>query len=188
MKTKANTSEEHLKIIAEMIEQAQGNFSQQSFYYLLWGTVAILCNLGHFILLKLNYPYPYLVWLLTIPAWTIVFIYISRHRNQKTVVTTFDKINMWLWLSLGMSIFILIMFGSYINFKINPIILFLAATPTFVSGVILKFKPLLVGGVVFWLSAIASYLMDYPSQFLISAFAIAVGFLIPGILIKRMFV
>lgn len=117
-----------------------------------------------------------------------IYIYISRHRNQKTVVTSFDKINMWLWLSLGMSIFILIMFGSYINFKINPIILLLAATPTFVSGVILKFKPLLVGGVVFWLSAIASYLMDYPSQFLISAFAIAVGFLIPGILIKRMFV
>jgi hypothetical protein len=52
--------------------------------------------------------------------------------------------------------------------------------PTFLIGVILKFKPLKVGGVCCWLLAIAVPFVNYDYQFLLMACAVVMAWVIPG--------
>ena len=67
---------------------------------------------------------------------------------------------------------------------INPLILLLTAFATFLSGVTIKFKPLMMGGMVFWIAAIIGFTVAYETQLLIASAAIVLGYLVPGYLLK----
>lgn len=179
------SSEESLNIIGDIISQAKGRVSRDSFYYLLWGWVVVIANLGHYALIKIGYPMPWLIWAIGLPAWIISFVY-GMKRGEKTGFRShFDRVNMWLWITFGISVIILIVFGQTINYRFNPIILLFAAIPTFVSGIILRFKYLIYGGIAFWVFAIICYLVSYENQFIVAAIGIGAGYLMPGYALKK---
>jgi len=173
-----------LDIITQMIQQAKGNVKGSSFHFLLWGWVVAFANLGMFSLIQIGYSRPYLVWLIIIPAWIVsMYVGIKLGRAER-VVTHFDRITMWMWICFGVTIFTLVFFGSKINWLLNPVILLMTVVPTFVSGVILRFKPLVWGGACIWFFAIVCFLVDIQYQFLVGALAVIVGYLVPGYLLK----
>jgi hypothetical protein len=53
-----------------------------------------------------------------------------------------------------------------------------------VSGMFLKFKPLIIGGIFNWLLACCSVLLPYDYQLLTAAAAILTSYIIPGHLIQ----
>jgi hypothetical protein len=179
------TAEQSLALITRMIDQAKGNVQRNAFYFLFWGWVILIANLGMFILIKLNYPHPYVVWSITIPAWGYTIYNSIRRRKSGTTATHLDGISAWLWITFGVCVFTLVGFGYRINFQINPVILLFCSVPTFMSGVILRFNPLKVGGVMFWLFAIISFIFANEYQFISGAAAIAFGYLVPGYLLRR---
>ncbi|QSE96907.1 hypothetical protein [Fulvivirga lutea] len=168
-----------------MIRSTQRNIKSASFHFLLWGWVVILGNLGHFYLQEFtNYPYPYAIWLLTIPAWLISMIYGYRQPKIEKVKMYSDSLIMWIWLGFLFSILLIIfsgLFGSTIPF----IILVLAGLCTFLTGLVLKFKPLIYGGSSFWIFAAISIAIGQEYITLISALATLVGYLVPGYLIRK---
>ena len=179
------TTQQSLDIITKMIQQAHGNVKRSSVYLILWGVVIALANLGMFVLMWMEYPMPYLVWLITLPAWFIT-IYISyRHGKHAVVSSHFDRINSILWYSYGIIIFTIIVFGYKINFQLNPLILMVSAIPAFVSATIIKFRPLAIGGVLFWVFGILCFLVGGPWQYLIGAIAVISGHLIPGLMLRN---
>jgi hypothetical protein len=91
---------------------------------------------------------------------------------------------MWLWLTFGITIFTLVAFGSKINFQLNPVTLTITAVPTFLSGIMIRFRPLVWGGVSFWIFGIISFLVPRETQPLVGAVAILCGYLVPGYLLK----
>lgn len=188
MSTEKNLSpQQSLDMITAMINQAQGKMRKNSFYFLLWGWTVMVANFGMYGLMKFtDYPYPYVVWAITIPAWIITMIYGSRQDRHAAVSTHLDKINMWLWICFGLSIGPVVFFMKQINFNINPIILLMTAAPTFLTGIMLRFKPLLYGGINFWVFGILCFLVDAQSQYLIGGVAILFGYLIPGYMLKNL--
>ncbi len=187
MKTDAENldTQDSLKIITSMIQQAQGNMQKNSFYFLLWGWVITMANIGMYGLMKFtDYPHPYIVWLITIPAWILSLYHGYSKRNEARVTTHFDRIAMWSWLSFGITIFIIVFFGRKINYNLNPIILTISAIPTLIAGVILKFKPLTWGALCFWTMGIVCFLVDSELQYLIGAVAVILGYIIPGYMLK----
>jgi hypothetical protein len=179
------TTQQSLDIITKMIRQAHGNVKRNSVYLVLWGSVVTLANLGMFALMWAEYPRPYLVWLITIPAW-ILTIYIScRHGKNASTRSHFDRINSFLWYSYGIIIFTLVVFGYKINFQLNPVILLVSAIPAFVSGTIIKFRPLAIGGIFLWIFGILCFLIGGPWQYLLAAIAVAAGYLIPGLMLRN---
>lgn len=188
MKTTASENlspEQSLDLITSMIHQAKGNVRLKAFYFLLWGWVVILADLGMFTLAQLEYSRPYIVWVITIPAWILSIYKGYRYDRVDPSPTHLDRISAWLWTSFGIVIFTLVAFGYKINFQLNPVILLVCAVPTFVSGVIIKFKPLIVGGIVFWLFGIACFFIPMPYQFVAAALCIAIGYLVPGYMLKK---
>jgi hypothetical protein len=178
------TAQESLDLIATMIQEAKGNMRRNGFYFLLWGWVIVVANLGMYVLQKFDVPYPYAMWLITIPAWIISFVRGYREGKAQRIVTHLDTVTMWLWLTFGITIFTLVAFGSKINFQLNPVILTITAVPTFLSGIMIRFRPLVWGGVSFWIFGIISFLVPRETQPLVGAVAILCGYLVPGYLLK----
>ncbi len=179
------STEQSLELITKMIRQAKGNVQRSAIYLILWGCTIAVANLGMFTLMMLDYPRPYVVWLATIPAW-IASIYISlKHRKEATMSTHLDHINALLWYSYGVVILGIVMFGFKINYQLNPVILLISAVPAFVSGVIIKFRPLTVGGILFWIFGIICFLSQGPWQYLVGAVAVISGHLVPGLLLRN---
>jgi hypothetical protein len=177
--------QQSLDLIAEMINQAKGNVRSNSFYYLFWGWVLIAAHVGSFVLIEIDFAYPFAVWLIIIPAWIISFIYGSRQtQKEKRTITHLEKVNISLWVCFGVLAVVIPFFGSFIDYQINAIILLMGSMATVTSGVILKYRPLLIGGLVLFVFGLFSFYFSYQQQSLISAVAIALGYLIPGYLLK----
>jgi hypothetical protein len=185
MESENLSARQSLDIITTMIAEAKGNVQRNNFFFLLWGWVVAIANIGMYTLHSLGYSRPYIVWAITIPAWIVTLYMAFRRENIQRTVTHFDRISAWLWISFGITIFILVGFGSKINFQLNPVILAVSAIPTLVSGTILRFKPLIVGGILFWIFAIISFIVPMTMQPLLGAIAIICGYLIPGYMLKR---
>lgn len=177
--------EQSLDIIASMIRQTQGNVSNSSFYFLLWGWVITLCNFGMYILSKMYSPqYAAFIWTLGIPAWIITMIYANRQDKSRQVITHLDKISMWLWIALGITILPSWIFGSAIDWRVNALVLMPVGMATFVSGIIIRFKPLLFGGITFWIAGTLCFIVSPLDQYLVGGVAMIFGYLLPGYMLR----
>lgn len=175
-----------LDVITSMIQQAKGNMQKNSFYFLLWGWTIVIANLGVYLLLTFTtVENPFYVYSITFISAIVSLIYGFRQGKSAGVSTHLDNIYKWLWIGLAVTIFTFWFFGYKIGWQLNPIIIVLCAVPTFVSGIMLKFKPLVFGGVAFWVLGAITFTLSFENQFLLAAIAVVVGYLIPGYLLKR---
>jgi hypothetical protein len=61
----------------------------------------------------------------------------------------------------------------------------MAAASTFISGSMMRFKPIQIGAMCIWIAGIAAFMVSLPNQLLITAMAIFLGYLVPGYLLKN---
>jgi len=177
--------QQSLDLITSMINQAKGNVRDNSFYYLLWGWVLVAAHLGSFTLIEVEFSYPYAVWLIVIPAWIASFVRGSRQaKKQLRAATHLETVNLSLWISFGVLGVIIPFFGAFINYQINPVILLMGSMPTVTSGIILKYRPLVVGGILIFVGGLASFFLSHQQQSLLAAAAIAMGYLVPGYMLR----
>src|SRR5690349_11772658 len=98
------TTSQSLDIITKMIQEAKGNVERNSIYLLLWGFVTVVANLGMFILIQMNSPKPYLIWLITIPAWIATIFIAIKRAKIKQATSHLDTINASLWFIYGIAV------------------------------------------------------------------------------------
>lgn len=178
--------QQSLDLITSMINQAKGNVKKSSFYFLLWGWTIVVANLGVYVMLKFtDVKNPYIMFAITIPMAIVTIIYSIRHERSVNVTTHLDQIHKWVWIGFGINCFIFAFVGKQIGWMVNPVIITMCALPTFVTGIVLKFKPLMVGGIIFWIAGIALFFVAKDDQHLLAALAIALGYLVPGYMLKK---
>ena len=177
-----------LQLIQSMIAKTKADLSDNRFYFLLWGWVSFMAILTQFLLkVVLGYKHHYIVWLITIPAVVITIVY-SLRRNNKRVVKTFVGESMtYVWTGIGISFFVLSFIitnaeGGWINAW--PFFILFYGLGTFISGRILKFSPLVIGGIFNWILAIVCIYIDFDYQLLVAAAAILTSYIIPGYLLR----
>lgn len=182
------TPAESLELIRGMINKTKHVVADDSFYFLLWGWMVFVCCLGQFALkVYFDYPKHYQVWLLMPVAGLISAVYGSR-QAKRTPVKTFvgDSLD-HLWLALGLAFLVLItiniLSGTAWQTAFTYYIL-LYAIGTFVSGRLLRFRPLLLGGLFNFVLAAASVKFSFDYQLLIGALAILTSYIIPGHLLR----
>jgi len=180
---------ESLSIISGMINRAKNRFSETGTLYLLWGWVILVCCVAQFVLLQyFNYQKGYQVWFLTWLAVIYQFIYLAKRKNREKVKTYTDEIIGFVWLTFMICGFIMVFIlkqKAYEN--INPLILVLYGMPTFLSGIILKFRSLIIGGICCWVLALASPFIPLEYHLLLLACAVIAAWIIPGYLLRAKF-
>lgn len=183
---KVLTSEESLRLISEMINRTQVNIKQGIFHFLFWGWLIFFCSLAEYLLYRLtNFSDSWLVWLLVIPGAFISFIYGYKKGSKNLYYTYADMLYMWTWIGFFISAVILFILISGRIESVAPYILMLAAIPTFISGFIIKFRPLILGGVSFWIFALIAYFASPQISPLAVPAAMLTGYLIPGYMLKK---
>ena len=177
--------EESLQIIEKMINRTKGNLYENSFYFLLWGWIVLFGILGHTILANFtDFSKPYLVWLIIIPGIIANTIYGIRQGKKKGISSHLDLVSFMIWIAFLVSYGIILVFMKKFDYKIVPIIFLLAGNATFLSGIVIKFKPLVWGGIVFWLGVIGLFTLPGNLVIFVSPLAIILGYLVPGYLLK----
>jgi hypothetical protein len=178
--------QDSLRIIHTMIEKTKQNIFDQSHYFLLWGWGAFIACIGQYILkVYFNYPHHYLVWLITFLCLPIMVIFLVRDA-KKEKVRTYAGDNMgYLWTGLGISFFVLSMIFVKFGWQYcYPFFILLYGIGTFVSGQILRFVPLIAGGVVSFILAAVSVWFNTDLQMLFAAAALLFSYIIPGHLLQ----
>ena len=206
-KEKALSEKESLDLITSMINRAKESFHDTGWGPIMWGAVIMVCSLVTWARVHFGFRLPFDIWILTLAA-IVPQVIISYRENRAKRVKTYNDIAMdYLWISFGISIFLLIYTNGAIqqgmndtfsvqgtnftkpsqffyNYQ-NALFLIIYGFPTFVSGGIMKFKPMLLGGIFCWVCAITSLYTPAKTDLLLMAAAALFAWLIPGIIINR---
>lgn len=179
-----------LQLIDSMINQAKNRFTENGFLYLVWGWVIFICSLFHFAAIKLNLlKHPEWVWTIT---WAVVIfqvIYLVKAKRNVKVKTYSDAIIDAIWICFGICMFVLMVVMGRFNLWIyvNSLVLLFYGIPTFLSGFVMRFTPLKLGGIACWLLAIASTFAAPVYYLLFIASAVLIAWIIPGYMLRIKF-
>ena len=183
--------EQSLQVIQSMIERAKNRFSENGHLYLLWGWAVLICSLVEFVLLNfVHYEYHYMVWFFMWLPFIYQIFYLRKTKKREKVKNYTDEITGFVWISFVIMMFLFgFLFGrvlgeEYYKF-INPGFLALYGMPTFLSGIVLRFRPLIIGGIFCWLLSIGSVFMDHQYQLLLLSAAMIVAWIIPGYMMQH---
>jgi hypothetical protein len=183
--------EQSLQVIQSMIEKAKNQFSENGHLYLLWGWVVFFCSVAQFVLLKIvHYEKYYIVWMACWLAVIYQFVYLRKKNKQVKVRTYADNIIGYVWITFFILMvligFLLSQSGDNENNKfIGPVFLALYGMPTFLSGILLRLRPLVIGGIGCWLLSALTPFIEYEYQLLLPAAAMIIAWIIPGYILRK---
>jgi hypothetical protein len=182
---KSLSPQESLEVISEVIRKTKENFKEQSFYFTLWGWLIALASLLFFLLQYTAFQYYFLPFPVLVTTGIITTLILQSKR--KLISGTETHLSYFfsrLWLVLGIG-FIVIVFIN-VSQKLPPFTytLLLAGIGTLISGLIMRFTPLITGGILFFVSSIVCVYLPNEYKPLLSCIAIIAGYLIPGYLLK----
>src|SRR5829696_8021812 len=171
MENETFSPHDSLLIIQSMIDKTKNELSNNTFYFLLWGwLVFAACLLQYVLMVFVGYSQHYYAWLLMVVGVLVSLIHGSQSRRTQKVKTYVGESMIVLWTGMGIAFFtlwiILMQAGWQYAF---PIYILMYATATFISGGILQFRPLQVGGAICWGLAVAASYVSYQNQILFTA-------------------
>ncbi len=188
METKM-TEQESLKIITEMIENSRTKIRDNGFFYLLWGWLMLSASILNFVLVLMDYDKAWLPWPVLMAAGVVVSVITGYRLGRKArVMTWFDTTMIYLWWAFFVVLMIVLFMAGTgkISWRAaDALIISLYGLATFVSGGLLRFRPLLYGGLFAWAFSIIILYVPGMYSFLVVAASILIAYLIPGYLLKN---
>jgi|SRR5215831_14683756 len=187
------SKEEGFAIIQSMINKVRNRYSEDGHLYLLWGWVVLACSVAQFILMHyFHYSRGYMVWWACWLAFIYQTVYFYKVRGRKSVRTYTDEIIKYVWIVFLINI---ILGGIVLGIKmgetqhnfINVFYLISYAVPIFLCGIIIRFRPLIIGGICCWLLSVMSLFISEEYQVLMISAAMIFAWIIPGYLLKKRF-
>ena len=202
------TEKESLDLITQMINKAKDACHDTGMAAIMWGSIIAICSLVRLSEIHFGYKLPFDIYLLTLVA-VIPQIYLSIKEKKKRKVKAYGDVFFdYLWLGFGICIFLMIFITTAIYRELGPVaeeyrqmkgeslsfrfyeynaafFLLLYGLPTFVSGVSMKFKPMLWGGLICWICCIASIYTTIKIDLLLIAASSVLAWLIPGIIMEK---
>lgn len=179
---------EALKVIDEMIASAKADINDNGFFYLLWGWLIIAACISEYILMyEVQWEYHWIGWPITTGIGGIFSTVGGLKKDHKAKVKTHvDRMMGYIWGGFGVTLF-LVLFSMNINSPqgVYPLIIALYSMGTFISGGVLKFKPLKAGAIISWVIALAAMFVDFKFQLLLLALSIIIAYLVPGYMLKH---
>jgi hypothetical protein len=177
---------ESLAIINSMIDTAKNRIADDGFLFIFWGWNVIIAALIHYSTVKMGIPYGYISWSVLMPLGGIVsIIYGIKQRKKERVKTYVDEYLGYNWMAFLIGLFITLAMMGANGWKSSYFfIMLLYGMATFISGGLLRFRPLLIGSLFSFVFAIISVFTGELDQLLCISGAIFCSYLIPGYMLR----
>ena len=182
---------QQLQLIDSMINKARNRFFENGHLYLLWGWTILVCSIGSYLLENFfKVQNAWVIWMLTWVVLIYQVFYIIKRKKKRRFVTYTGDIVKYVWIAFA--ILILLMTIIVQRFTTSPhqtdaVFLVLYGLPTFLSGKILKFNPLVTGAFCCWLLSVCTLFIPIQYHILLIAIAVVVAWIIPGYLLRSRF-
>ncbi len=178
------TQQESLRLINEMIGKAKKSYVTKGIASMVWGVLIVLFSLLTWAQLQYKFVLGFDVWLLVFVA-VIPQIYFSVKEKKQKQFTGHDELTMrYLWSTFGICIFILSFYNSkFGGDETTTLYMMLYGIPTFITGGIFKFKPMIFGGLICWALSVLSIFTPLKTDMLFMAACGLFAWLIPGIIL-----
>ena len=160
------TPEESFEIIKKAIVNFKMNYRESSKVFLLWGWILSFACFSNFIIVKIlqskeAYESMNLFilgnWLVFCSLGFIILLFMMRKtNNEKKVFSHIETYVKNLWWVIAASFVVATFICIKLEIAPPPIMLLIAGIATTTSGLLIKFKPLIIGGMTFFLFSIAT--------------------------------
>ncbi|MEO5644555.1 MAG: hypothetical protein ABIQ40_17885 [Bacteroidia bacterium] len=182
---------ESLALISSMIRKTESALQDNGFYFLLWGWLVFAASVGQYILVKMNMPeISQYTWATLMPLGGLISALRGwkegKTRKVKTYTQEMLKYSSFAFMA-GL-IIVLVFMSKYGGWELAyPMIMMVYGMWLLTSGGALKFKPLIIGGVINFVCAIGGFYIHTIELILLLSFAVLAGYIIPGHLLNAKF-
>ena len=181
-----NSSRDQIEAIASVINNTRENLKPLSINFIFWGCLVIVMSL-------FNYAFPSLIastqygdvlfWtVLPLIGMILTIYYNIKYRNKTGYETYLNRVIKIIWGVFILSwIHIIALSFTIKSFHPVPPILFLLGMMLIITGLIIKFKPITLGGI--FLTIFTFYLNFNPgiNLLLVNIIGVSLGMLVPGL-------
>ncbi len=181
------TEVQSLELITQMINKAKCDYEETGIGALLWGSLVAFCALITFFNFSWHIRVLEYIWFLTLFALIPQIIISVRAAKKKRFKTYDDDAMGAIWISFGVALFLISIYTSiYQQPHSGALFLLMYGIPTFATGYINHFKPMIFGGVIAWIFAITCFFIKHTEYIMLfTAAAALVAWFIPGLILRR---
>ena len=180
------TPEESLLLITKTIEETKERFKENGRIFIFWGTLTFIV-FGSQLILSLLELYKFTMYpVYLFPLGGIYMFYIWKEEKKKNMPKTIigNMLGNLGWI-FGMNLMIMgFLFSDKLGDAMAPVFLILFALFISVCGLSIKFKPLIIGGILLNLIGLSSFFLDRDYHGFSMMLGALVGLIIPGLLLN----
>lgn len=175
---------ESLQLIAGVMANTSQTVRPWRFVFLLWGWLIMAASLLFFVLKEFTdfrayfLPFPLLV------AAGIVLTIRHFQQQQYNSEGYADHYVKQLWTVLGFAFFVVVLVSVVKHLPPFTYTMVIGGIGTLVTGRLIRFRPLVTGGILFLAMAVSSVFIADAYKPLVQAAAVLSGYLLPGYLLK----
>jgi len=179
------TPEQSLLLISKTIEETKTRFKESGHVFVFWGVLMLMVFGGQYILWKLELN-KYMIWtvfLFPLGGFYMLYLWFTDMRKRpKTIIGSILGNIGWI---CGMNMMVMgLLFSNQLGNALGPVFIILCAIMIMVSGLSIKFKPMIIGGVLTNLVGLGSFIIGTDFHGYSMMLAALTGFIIPGILLN----
>lgn len=190
MNSEKLTPEESLLLISKTIEETKERFKENGHLFILWGTLTFVVFLSQYILDYLElYKKFDIIWTCALFPLGGIYTYLYVRKKIKEVDRQANLLSYSLkhiyWI-IGLNFMAMgLLFSKELGNADGPVFIILFAIMILVSGLSIKFKPLIISGVIVNLIGLSCFILDRKYYGLGMMLGALIGFVIPGILLNK---
>ncbi|MFZ5940899.1 MAG: hypothetical protein ACOYXB_10020 [Bacteroidota bacterium] len=183
-----------MTIISKAISDVRTSFRETSKVFLLWGWILTLASFSNFIILKILHAreayqlmgiYSFGTWIVFAIAGFIILYFMQRRvKRVKKVYSHLDGYIKSLWTISAVSFILAALICTKMEVLPPPFMLLIGGLATTATGLFIKFRPLIIGGIVFFAGAIASTFVSFEYIALLVGLTVIGGYLVPGYILR----
>ena len=178
-----NTTEKHIETINNVINSTKDNLKPLSVNFIFWGLLITLMSLFHYVFPSLIHSFELLYWtVLPLIGMILTVYYNIKVRKRAGYETYLSRVIKIIWGVFNLSwIYIIVLSFTLKSFHPVPPILFLLSLILIITGLIIKFKPVILGGIFL---TIFTFYLNFNPEFnllLVNVVGVSLGMLVPGL-------
>jgi hypothetical protein len=181
------SQKESLDIIQQMVTVTRQSAGYAAPTFLMWGWLVILAAMINLVLILIGFEKPYLSWPILMVAGGVASPFISRQKSNNVQVKSYsDRMMTYIFGGMVGPIALNVLVGVHFGWEVAfPLFMVLYGYTGLLAGGALRFKSLVVGGVVAIAIGLVSVFLPYFWQLLTVSLTMMASNIIPGYLLKK---
>ena len=178
------SNEDSLRVITSMIEATKKDLRDNGFWYLFWGWLVFIACVLNFTLMQLGVEQAQMAWLLMLFGGVYTFIRGRKEEREHQVKTHVDHFMKYVLICFMVCLLLVLFSQGHLQMSTYPMVMMVYGMWLFMSGGMLEFRPLLIGGIINWALAFVGFYLSYEYQLLALGASVLFGYIIPGYMLR----